>query len=119
MKIFRVLNEHSMAAPCKKLTMSRGDDGDAGGMVLEWPVLRGDGCARCGVLTWERWHGEGGEARATRVHGWGGYHQELPPGWGYHQAGTRDEGVVHRRKNYASGGGKIFFVDFTGYIPLF
>ena len=75
--------------------------------------------ARCGVLTWERWHGEGGEARVTGVHGWGGYHQELPPGWGYHQAGTRDEGVVHRRKNYASADGKIFFVDLTGYILLF
>ena len=84
-----------------------------------WLALRGGGCARCGVLTWERWHEEGGGARVTGVHGWGGYHQELPPGWGYHQAGTRDEGVVHRRKNYASAGGKIFFVDFTGYIPLF
>ena len=82
----------------------------AGGLAL-----RGGGCARCGVLTWERWHGEGGGAKVTGVHGWEGYHRELPPGWGHQQARTRDEDVFHKEIKYASVGGIDFGDDFPGY----
>ena len=86
MKIFRFLNEHPMAAPCKKLTMSRGDDGDAGGMMLGWPVLRGDGCAMwrsdMGALARGRRGSKGYAcARLGRLPPGVTTRLGLPPGW--------------------------------------
>ena len=106
MKIFRALNEHSMAAPCEKLTMSRGDDGDAGGMVPGWPALRGG-------------TGKAGEP-GLRVCTAG----EATTG-SYHQAGvTTRLGRVTRgwftdEKSMPLLVVRFFFGDFTGYIHLF